>query len=194
MTHVSNLLSTFSLNGLSPHKAFTGLPPQLSHLKILGSTVYVFIYEKERKAKSAKWEPRAKQGLLVGYDGHSIYRVYLEKDVKVIQIKDLKIFEDASTKTKTSLPIYNAIIYTENPPLLLPPSQKSSFETSKAKSIPYTQRSGRVSKPPLRYDAGMNKDIQILMANFNEVLAMPNWRGHDAVDEADPLICLANRL
>ncbi len=84
MTHVSNLLLTFSLDGLSSYEASTGLPPQLSRLKVLGSTVYIFIHEEKRKAKSAKWEPRAKRGLLVGYDGHSIYRVYLEKDAKVI--------------------------------------------------------------------------------------------------------------
>lgn len=61
--------------------------------------------------------------------------------------------------------------------------------------ISYTQtRSGRVSKPPPRYDSGMNKDIRILMANLNEVLAVPDWGGHDGLEEADVLVCLANRL
>ncbi len=73
ITHISNLLPTSSLDGLSPYEASTGLLPQLNHLRVLGSTVYVFIRKEERKAKSAKWEPRAKRGLLVGYDGHSIY-------------------------------------------------------------------------------------------------------------------------
>lgn len=119
MTHVSNLLPTSSLDGLSPHEVSTGFFPQLDHLKVLGSTVYVFIHEEERKAKSAKWDPRAKRGLLVGYDGHSIYRVYLEKDAKVIRIKDLRIFEDASTKMETSLPTYDALVHAESPSLLV---------------------------------------------------------------------------
>ena len=84
MTHVSNLLPTSSLNGLSSYEESTGLSPQLNHLRVLGSTVYTFIYEEERKAKSAQWESRAKRRVLVRYDGHSIYRVYLEKDAKVI--------------------------------------------------------------------------------------------------------------
>ncbi len=114
MTYISNLLLTSVLDGLSSYETSTGLLPQLNYLWVLGSTVYVFIREEKRKAKSAKWELWAKRGLLVGYNGHSIYQVYLEKDEKVIQIKDLRIFKDTSTKPETSLPIYNAVIYLEN--------------------------------------------------------------------------------
>ena len=54
MIYISNLLPTSLLDGLSPYKASTGSPLQLSHLKVLGSTVYVFIHEEEKKAKSAE--------------------------------------------------------------------------------------------------------------------------------------------
>ena len=40
----------------------------------------------------------------------------------------------------------------------------------------------------------MNKNIQVLMANLNKVLAVPDWGGHDQTSETDLLICLANRL
>ncbi len=54
ITHISNLLLTSSLHGLSPFEALAQSLPNLQHLRILGSTVYVFIHEEERNAKSAK--------------------------------------------------------------------------------------------------------------------------------------------
>lgn len=54
---------------------------------------------------------------MVDYDGHSVYQVYLEKDEKTIKIKDLRIFEDGSINPKTSLSIYNTVIYLINPSL-----------------------------------------------------------------------------
>ncbi len=42
----------------------------------------------------------------------------------------------------------------------------------------------------------MNEDIQVLMANLNEVLAVADWRSPDQTtdSETDSLVCLANRL
>lgn len=92
------------LDGLSLYKTFTRLLSQLIYFEILGSTIYVFIHEEKKKTKSAKWKPQAKHGLLIDYNGHFIYWICLEKDAKVIYIKDLKSFKDVSTKTETSLP------------------------------------------------------------------------------------------
>lgn len=76
-----------------------------------------------------------------------------------------------------SLLTYNVIRYTENLLLLFLPSQDSFFELPKAKPISHTQtKSGQLSKLPLRYYADMNKDTQVLMANLNEILAVPDWR------------------
>ncbi len=51
---------------------------------------------------------------MVGYYGYSIYWVYLEKNEKVIRIKDLKIFKDVSIKQETSLSVYDIIIFINN--------------------------------------------------------------------------------
>ena len=92
MTYVSNLLPTTGLDGRSPFEASTKSLPKLDHLHMLGSTVYVFIHEEEKKAtKPAKWKSREKKGMLLGYDRHTIYCVYLPDEKKVIRIKDLKI-------------------------------------------------------------------------------------------------------
>lgn len=76
MTHVSNLVPNSALERLSPYEASTGKAPNLSHFRVLGSTVYVFIHEKERKAKSAKGEPRGKRGILVGYDAYNLSSLF----------------------------------------------------------------------------------------------------------------------
>ena len=95
------------MENLSPYKVHSQEPPNLSHLRILGSTVYVLLHEEERLMKSEKWAPRALKGVLVGYDGHTIYRVYIKDQKKVIRVKDLRIFEDYETKKSTDLPDYD---------------------------------------------------------------------------------------
>lgn len=112
MVHVKNIRPTRILEGKTPYELFENKIPTLDHLRVLGSTVYVLIHEKEQKganSKGAKFAPRAQRGKLVGYDGKTIYRVYLEKDFAVIRVKNLRIYEDATAKVSTSLPIYKAI-------------------------------------------------------------------------------------
>ena len=46
MTHISNLLPISLLNSLSSYKNSTGLSLKLNHLRVLRSTVYVFVYKK----------------------------------------------------------------------------------------------------------------------------------------------------
>lgn len=107
MTHIKNLQPTSSLKGLSPHEELLHDLPDLSHLRILGSTVYVLIHEEERERKSEKFVPRALKGQLVGFDGHTIYPVHIEEQKRVIRVKDLQIFEDTITKPHTVLPSYD---------------------------------------------------------------------------------------
>lgn len=49
-------------------------------------------------------------------------------------------------------------------------------------------RLGQVWKPSLLYDINKNENIQILMAHFNNVLAIPKKRKYDEVDETDLLV------
>lgn len=46
----------------------------------------------------------------------------------------------------------------------------------------------------LCYDASMNKNIIVLIANFNKILAVPNKKEHYIAHGTDSLICPANRL
>lgn len=107
MTYIKNLRPTKALeNNNTPYNAQYKKDPDISHLRILGSTVYVFLHEEDRELKLEKWKPRALRGKLVGFDGHTIYHVYLEEQLKVIRIKNLWIYKDHIPKDFTNLPIY----------------------------------------------------------------------------------------
>lgn len=45
MTYISNLLLILLLHNLNLYKELTGLSPKLNYLKVLGSTVYIFVHE-----------------------------------------------------------------------------------------------------------------------------------------------------
>lgn len=91
MTYIKNNRPTRALaSNVTPHKAQSQEnTTDVSHLQVLGSTVYVFLHEEERSQKSEKWAPRALKGTLVGYDGHTIHRVHIKDQNKVIRVKDL---------------------------------------------------------------------------------------------------------
>ena len=107
MTYVKNNRPTRAIQNLSSHEAYTHKLPNLFHLRILGSTVYVFLHKKEQTLKLEKWALRALKRTLVGYDGHTIYQVHLKDQKKFIWMKDLCIFEDYKSKFSTELPDYS---------------------------------------------------------------------------------------
>ncbi len=76
MAYIKNNGPTRALpSNTTPHEAQSQEATDISHLRVLGSKVYVFLHEEERSWKSEKWAPRALKGTLVGYDGHTIHRV-----------------------------------------------------------------------------------------------------------------------
>ena len=106
MVHIKNLRPTSALDGKTPHELMEKKTLTIDHLRVLGSTVYVFIHKANRKgknSKAAKFAFRAQRGKLVGYDGKTIYRVYLEQNESVIRVKNLSIHEDATAKKDTEL-------------------------------------------------------------------------------------------
>ena len=57
--------------------------------------------------KSGEPAPRALKRTLVGCDGHTIYRVQIQDQNKVIRIKGLQLFEDDEAKISIGLLVYN---------------------------------------------------------------------------------------
>ncbi len=145
MTYIKNLHPTQALEGsISPAKIERkGLPNKdllnLHHLRILGSTVYVFLHKEKRILKSAKWDSRAFKGKLIRFNKHTIYRVHIKDQKKVIRVKNLRIFEDSSTKTNSTLsdfdgkPTFDA---TQIPDEHGPSDESSASKDKKAKPKP----------------------------------------------------------
>ncbi len=105
MFNIKNLRPTRALEGfISPIEMQNQAIPDLHHLCILGFNVYVFLYEEEQSLKSVKWEARVLIGKLVGCDGHTINRIHIEDQNKVIRVKHLRIYEDITSKAITSVP------------------------------------------------------------------------------------------
>lgn len=80
--------------------------PDITHLQILSFIVYVFLHKEQQALKSEKKKPRALCRKLMGFDRYIIYRVYIEKQSKVIRIKNICIYKDYKSKNLTDLPIY----------------------------------------------------------------------------------------
>lgn len=103
-------MPTSSLNGLSFFETSEQRFSNLQHLRILRSTFYIFIYEEEQNAKSAKWAPQGKCGVVVDYNDGTIYCVYLHDEAKAICIKGLKIFKNIDKKKYSQVTSYDAIM------------------------------------------------------------------------------------
>jgi hypothetical protein len=84
---ITNRTATSNLVNLTPIEAFMNAvdPPEgedrkhqpfMGHLRVLGCKTYVLIPQ-ELRQRSYKLEPRAEIGILVGYEGKHIYRVWI---------------------------------------------------------------------------------------------------------------------
>jgi len=86
---------------MSPYKKLKGKPPLVYYLKALGSTVYSLIAEEDR-VKLARFALWAKKGILISYNGKTIYYVWLLDKQKIKRLKDIEIYKgDISLKTAT---------------------------------------------------------------------------------------------
>lgn len=148
MTYTKNVRPTTALEGGNPYEKQFNCPPNVSHLRILGSTVYVLIHEEERDLKSEKFTPRALKVKLVGYDGHTIYRVHIEEQQKVIRVKDLRVFED-TVAGDTNLPTFDGMKVFW-PQTTMNQAFYVKRDCTPTNKRPTTSRSGRKVKPTVK--------------------------------------------
>jgi hypothetical protein len=91
MVYITNRVATRVLNSKTLYQCFiddvfSEKPehiPLVSHIRVIGYRTYVLI-EKEKRIASEKLAPRAKVGILVGFEGHYIYYVYIPLKRRVI--------------------------------------------------------------------------------------------------------------
>ena len=75
----------------TPEEDFTGKKPDISHLNIFGSPVYIHVTKDDRK----KLELTAEVGIFLVYtDTPHNYRVYLPDSSKIFVRRDIKFQEE----------------------------------------------------------------------------------------------------
>jgi hypothetical protein len=116
MVYITNRVATRVLNSKTLYQCFiddvfSEKPehiPLVSHIRVIGYRTYVLI-EKEKRIASEKLAPRAKVGILVGFEGHYIYRVYIPLKRRVVHTSHCRFDEGQgliieSNGTDLSLP------------------------------------------------------------------------------------------
>lgn len=88
--YIRNRCPTAALDGMVPQQAWSGRKPDVSHMRVFGSTVYVGIPKQQRR----KLDDRAWKGILVGYaEGKSGYRVLNPETGQVHISRDVRMDE-----------------------------------------------------------------------------------------------------
>src|SRR3984957_2934310 len=105
--HIINQIATAALDSKTPYKALAkdidrqlnpNLPPMsykpsVKHIRVLGCRVTVHI-QKGRRTISEKGEPRAEEGILVGFEGTKIYRVWIPGRRGITRTSTIKFTEE----------------------------------------------------------------------------------------------------
>jgi hypothetical protein len=95
-----NITPTKSIDWRTPQEMVTGVCPDLSRLRLVGSRGFVL---NKHLPRGDKLEDRTFEGFLVGYDASNIYRVWLPNTNRVIRVQDVR-FIDKLYKDKPSTP------------------------------------------------------------------------------------------
>src|SRR5579859_6656152 len=104
----------------TPYEAWHGVRPNLSHLRIPGSTAYIHI----PKEKRTKLDTHSHKGILVGYGGTHQYRVWDLTKKDVVVSRDVRFNEGISAmKGAAAAPIPEELRIIHDSITVLPASQ-----------------------------------------------------------------------
>lgn len=89
--YIINRSLSSHLKGKTPFEIWTGKKPDISHLRIFGSSVMVFVPKEKRK----KWDKKSIKCLLVGYPSDvKGFRVYNPETNKIFTSRDVIVMEN----------------------------------------------------------------------------------------------------
>jgi hypothetical protein len=81
------------LKDKTPEEVFSGIKPEVGHLRIFGCHVYIHV----PKEKRTKMEPSSKKGVFVGYSENSkAYRIYVPGQRQIEVSRDVTFHEEAA--------------------------------------------------------------------------------------------------
>lgn len=92
--YLHNRTISSGLDGKTPYEIWRGVKPDVSHLRIFGSTVMVHV----AKEKRTKWDKKSNKCILVGFpENIKGYRVYDPETRSITTSRDVVIIEKEST-------------------------------------------------------------------------------------------------
>ena len=92
MVYLRNRCPTKALNGVTPHEAWSGCKPDVSHLRVFGCRAYAHVPKMERQ----KLEPKTRKCVMLGYGTQQKgYRLYDLQWSRVIHSRDV-VFDETS--------------------------------------------------------------------------------------------------
>jgi len=96
--YVQNRCPHAKLNGETPHEAWSGKKPCVSHLKVFGSVAYAHVPAQQR----TKLEDKSKKLVFIGYDEKTKgYKLFNPVTNKVLMIRDVVIDEENKWNNST---------------------------------------------------------------------------------------------
>lgn len=88
--YLQNRIVKTGLNNRTPYELWTNKKPNLSHIRIFGSTVMMHIPKEKRR----KWDKKSEKCILVGYPNHvKGYRIYNLTTRTITTSRDVIIIE-----------------------------------------------------------------------------------------------------
>ena len=90
-TYLHNRSPTNAVQKMTPYEAWTGMKPNVSHLRVFGCEAYSHVPKDERN----KIDPKARRSIFMGYgDGVKGYRLYDQDKQRIYYSRDV-IFHEA---------------------------------------------------------------------------------------------------
>jgi hypothetical protein len=88
------------LKDKTPEDVFSGIKPEVGHLRIFECPVYIHV----PKEKRTKMEPFGKKGFFLGYNENSkAYRIYVPGQRQIDVSRDVNFHEEAAFKKSREL-------------------------------------------------------------------------------------------
>jgi hypothetical protein len=137
--YIRNRCPTRALYHITPYEKLTGMKPDLSHLRIFGSTAYCHIPREKR----TKLDPKAIRTIFVGYDSQSkAYRCYCPLRKKILLSRDV-LFDETEIGNFLPHPVDPLELSLFDPlasssPLCLIPELQKADPTSSDLAEPHT--------------------------------------------------------
>lgn len=100
VVYTKNMCPTVALKSKTPYEVWFGKKPDISHLRIFGSTCYVHV---PSAIQTSKLHPRATKAIFVGYpDESKAWRVYIPGQRKITRSRDVYFDERLPTPPATN--------------------------------------------------------------------------------------------